>query len=63
MYNSNMSQIIIEGPEKAIIAGTWAEENITGDWRLEMNDPFSNYYHFIFSRPQDATYFSLRWKQ
>ena len=57
-----MNKIIIETPEKAILAGTWAEEHIKGQWNLGLADPFSNYYHFTFSDPSDATLFSLKWR-
>lgn len=59
-----MNQIIIEGPERAIKAGTWAEKYIKDKWNLEIDSsPFSNRYHFSFSNPHDATFFALRWKQ
>jgi len=58
-----MNNIVITGPEQAIKAGTWAEKNIKGKWDLELVDPFSNKYHFKFSRSKDATFFALRWRQ
>ena len=62
-YNNNMTTVIIEGPEKAIFAGTWAEKNIKNNWHLDVREPFANRYHFVFSDSKDATFFSLRWKQ
>ena len=41
-----MNSITIEGPEQAMRAGTWATNNIKGDWKMDLNDPFSNHYHF-----------------
>jgi hypothetical protein len=57
-----MNKIVIESPERAILAGTWAEENIKGQWNLALTDPFSNCYYFTFSDPRDATMFSLKWR-
>lgn len=61
MYNTHMSTIIIEGPERAIKAGTWAEENVKDVWNLNLTDPFSNHYHFTFSNPDEASMFALKW--
>lgn len=63
MYNKHMSTIIIEGPERAIRAGTWAENNIKDNWNLNLMDPFSNNYHFTFSNPDEASMFALKWAQ
>jgi len=57
-----MNKIVIESPERAILAGTWAEKNIKGQWNLNLDDPFSNRYYFTFSSPKDATLFSLKWR-
>jgi len=57
-----MNSITITGPEQAILAGTWAEKNIRGDWKMNLVDPFSNQYHFIFTDPQDASHFALKWR-
>lgn len=58
-----MTTIIIEGPERAIRAGTWAEKNIKYGWNLDVLDPFSNQYNFQFTDPKEAIFFSLKWKQ
>ena len=63
MYNNTMTTVIIEGPERAIRAGTWAEKNIKFGWNLDVSDPFSNHYNFRFTDPKEATFFSLKWKQ
>lgn len=63
MYNSNMTNVIIEGPERAIEAGTWAEKNIKSGWDLDISvSPFSNLYNFQFRDPKEAVLFSLKWK-
>ena len=58
-----MNIVIIEGPEQAIFAGTWAEENIKHKWTLDVQGtPFSNVYAFSFADARDATEFALRWR-
>lgn len=57
-----MNTVIIEGPEQAIFAGTWAENNLKHKWSLEVQGgPFSNHYAFNFTNAQDATHFALKW--
>lgn len=57
-----MNIIVIEGPEQAIRAGTWAGENIKHKWALDVSGgPFSNSYAFNFVDAKDATMFALRW--
>ena len=57
-----MSQITIEGHDKAIAAGVWSRVNIKGKWNIELNSsPFSNKYNFIFTEQKDATHFALKW--
>lgn len=63
MYNTTMNSVIIEGPEQAIRAGTWADRNIQDGWELDMPEPFGNRYHFIFTNPADASLFALKWVQ
>ena len=59
-----MTNVIIEGPEQAIEAGTWAEKNIKCIWKLEiLTSPFSNHYNFQFANSKDATHFALKWKR
>jgi hypothetical protein len=61
-YNITMNTIIVEGPENAIRAGTWAEKNIKHKWALDVSGgPFSNSYAFTFSDAKDATHFALKW--
>lgn len=58
-----MNTVIIEGPEQAIFAGTWAEANIKHKWSLDIQGgPFSNVYAFNFSNAKDATHFALKWR-
>lgn len=56
-----MSQIVINGPEKALAAGAWANLNIKGKWDIELNTPFANKYNFVFVDKQDAVHFALKW--
>lgn len=58
-----MNQITINGPERAIKAGTWAEKNIKGKWNLDSPDPFSGRYNFSFANKIDAAFFALKWVQ
>jgi len=58
-----MNTVIIEGPEKAIQAGSWAQDNLKNKWGLDVADgPFSNQYAFTFATAQDATHFALKWR-
>jgi hypothetical protein len=58
-----MNTVIIEGPERATQAGTWAQTNIKNKWGLDVSDgPFSNHYAFTFVSEQDATHFALKWR-
>ena len=63
MYNINMSTVIVKGPERAIEAGTWAENNLKNEWSFNLNssNPFSKEYEFRFSNARDATLFALKW--
>lgn len=63
MYNDSMKIVTIEGPEQAIRAGTWAEENIKSEWELDLVEPFSKTpkYAFIFSNTKEAMHFALKW--
>jgi hypothetical protein len=57
-----MKTVIIEGPEQAIFAGTWAEKNIKNSWHLSIQGgPFSNSYAFNFANAKDAVHFALKW--
>ena len=59
----SMNTVTITGPERAIQAGTWAEQNIKHKWGLDVLDgPFSNIYRFTFTNEKDATYFALKWR-
>ena len=62
MYNSSMN-VVINGPERAIKAGTWAEQNLKHRWGLDVKEPFSNEFCFTFSNPQEASLFALKWVQ
>lgn len=56
--------VTIQGPERAIKAGTWAEKNIHNKWKMDIDSsPFSNRYNFVFTNSIDASYFALRWLQ
>ena len=58
-----MNTVIIEGPERATQAGTWANANTKHTWQMGITgNPFSNKYAFMFSNPQDATHFALKWR-
>ncbi len=63
MYNTYMKSIIIDGAERAIRAGTWAEAHLK-EWSLEMVNPLSKapQYAFSFRDPHDATLFALKWR-
>ena len=65
MYNKDMNTIIIEGPERAIRAGTWADKNIKNGWELDMINPLSKFpsYAFKFANSLDASFFALKWTQ
>lgn len=57
-----MNIIVIEGPEQATQAGTWAKQNSKHTWGIEPHGSlFSNHYAFNFADEQDATMFALRW--
>lgn len=59
-----MNTVIIEGPEQAIRAGTWAEKHLAHKWSLDLVEPFSKRpkYAFNFKDAQDATHFALKWR-
>lgn len=67
MYNNDMTTVIIQGPEQAILAGTWAKKHIKNNWDFDMESTtlFGNNptYAFKFSNSKDAIFFSLKWKQ
>lgn len=62
-----MTTVIIQGPEQAILAGTWAEKHIKNNWDFDMiaTSLFIDKpkYAFRFSNTEDATFFSLKWAQ
>jgi hypothetical protein len=58
-----MNTIIIEGSDKALAAGGWAQTNIKHKWDISLDSvPFSNSYVFKFSNATDATLFALKWR-
>jgi hypothetical protein len=58
-----MNTIIIDGPDRAIQAGAWAQDNIKHKWGLDVSGgPFSNQYAFTFTDTKDATHFALKWR-
>jgi hypothetical protein len=59
-----MNTVIIEGPEQATHAGTWATQHIKHKWSLDLLSPFAKNpsYAFRFSDERDATHFALKWR-
>jgi hypothetical protein len=57
-----MNTVIVEGPDRAIQAGTWAEQNTKGKWKFDLVDMFSSNYYFVFADAKDATHFALKWR-
>ena len=60
-----MSTIIVKGPEQAIRAGTWAENNLKTEWSMDFatGNPFGPRpeYAFRFANSKDAALFALKW--
>lgn len=56
-------QVLITSPDRAIQAGTWANNNLKHKWEISMPRPFSNDYYFEFTDEKEATLFALKWVQ
>ena len=61
-----MQKVIIEGSDRAMLAASWAETNVSSIWELDLptSSPFAQKpsYTFKFSDSKAATIFALRWK-